>query len=70
MKLPVSILLATVGLGSFAFAQSPAPASSPAAAASSTAARTDLYHVHFAKAAVGKASEEADALKKQVRLRR
>ena len=65
MKLPVPLLLATLGLASFAFAQSPSPASSPAAAPSSTAGRTDLYHVHFAKAAAGKASEEADALKKQ-----
>jgi hypothetical protein len=29
------------------------------------AARTDLYHVHFAKAAVGKGAAEGDYLKKQ-----
>jgi hypothetical protein len=28
-------------------------------------ARTDLYHVHFAKAALGKGAEEGDYLKKQ-----
>ena len=28
-------------------------------------ARTDVYHVHFAKAALGKGAEEGDALKKQ-----
>ncbi len=27
------------------------------------AARTDVYHVHFAKAALGKAAEEGDFLK-------
>jgi hypothetical protein len=30
-----------------------------------TAARTDVYHVHFAKAALGKGVEEAEYLKKQ-----
>lgn len=29
------------------------------------AARTDVYHVHFAKAALGKGSEEGEALKQQ-----
>ena len=29
------------------------------------AARTDVYHVHFAKAALGKGAEEAEALKQQ-----
>ena len=28
-------------------------------------ARTDVYHVHFAKATLGKGAEEADALKQQ-----
>jgi len=40
---------------SFCFAQNtPAPAT-----------RTDVYHVHFAKAALGKGAEEGDFLKKQ-----
>ncbi len=30
-----------------------------------TAARSDVYHVHFAKAALGKGAEEGDYLKKQ-----
>ena len=30
-----------------------------------SAARTDVYHVHFAKAALGKGAEEGDYLKKQ-----
>ena len=30
-----------------------------------TTARTDVYHVHFAKAALGKGAEEGDYLKKQ-----
>jgi hypothetical protein len=53
-------------------AKSPATAStSPAittattpATASSPAARTDVYHVHFVKAAAGKAAQLADELKK------
>ncbi|PYX03161.1 MAG: hypothetical protein DMG85_20275, partial [Acidobacteria bacterium] len=27
--------------------------------------RTDVYHIHFAKAALGKGAEEGDVLKKQ-----
>ena len=34
-------------------------------ASSAPAARTDVYHVHFAQAALGKAVEEGDALKTQ-----
>lgn len=36
------------------------------AAQSMPAARTDVYHVHFAKAALGKGAEEGDFLKKQL----
>jgi len=67
MKILFPIILATIGLTSVGLAQSPSPAaasSSPAPAAS-PAAHTDLYHVHFAKAALGKAAEQADALKAQ-----
>ena len=62
MKFTIQILIA-IGLAPFAFAQSPSPASS-AGAGSTTAARTDLYHVHFANAAVGKAKELGEELKK------
>jgi hypothetical protein len=60
--------LLAIGLAPLAFSQS--PASSPSSSSSSTAAsstngRTDLYHVHFANAAVGKAQELADELKKK-----
>jgi hypothetical protein len=58
MKLTIQILLA-VALAPFAFAQTSSPASSGAAAS-----RTDLYHVHFANAAVGKAKDLAEELKK------
>ena len=34
-------------------------------ASAQTPARTDVYHVHFAKAALGKGAEEGDVLKKQ-----
>jgi len=67
MKLIASTLLVTLGIVSATWAQTPSPtaaASSPAAA-TSTAANTDLYHVHFAKSATGKAAEHADMLKKQ-----
>jgi hypothetical protein len=73
MKLIASTLLVTLGMTSAALAQTKSPAasaSSPAAAASSPAAaspaaRTDIYHVHFAKSATGKAAEHGDDLKKQ-----
>lgn len=42
----------------------PSPTSSVAASPSPSNARTDVYHVHFAKAAVGKAIQLADNLKK------
>ena len=60
MKFITQILL-TIALAPFAFAQT--PSSSPAAG-SATAARTDIYHVHFANAATGKAKELGDELKK------
>ncbi|MFL6536972.1 MAG: hypothetical protein ACJ8JD_02195, partial [Chthoniobacterales bacterium] len=63
MKITVPILVA-IGLAPLAFAQSPSPAAT-AAAASSANARTDVYHVHFANAAPGKAQELAEDLKKQ-----
>lgn len=50
---------------STATASSPSPASSAVAASPSPpAARTDVYHVHFTKAAAGKAIQLADNLKK------
>ena len=74
MKRILPVLLISIGLSSPAWAQrsSPAAASptptasgtaSPAAAA--PAARTDLYHVNFSRAAVGKAADQAENLKKQ-----
>src|SRR5215471_3785897 len=54
MKNRLSLLLALVLLALLAAAQNPAP----------PAARTDVYHVHFAKAALGKGAEEGDFLKK------
>ncbi|HEX8076263.1 MAG TPA: hypothetical protein VF511_00500 [Chthoniobacterales bacterium] len=64
MKLIASTLLVTLGMTTAAFAQkaSPTASSSPATAAGATA-NTDLYHVHFAKSAPGKAAEHADMLK-------
>lgn len=50
MKNRLSLLLAVVLLASLAAAQNPA-------------ARTDVYHVHFAKATLGKGAEEGDFLK-------
>jgi len=62
MKSTIQILIA-IGLVPFAFAQSPSPVSSTGAGGS-PAARTDLYHVHFANAALGKAKELGEELKK------
>ncbi|HLW34086.1 MAG TPA: hypothetical protein VKS98_00345 [Chthoniobacterales bacterium] len=59
MKFTIQIL-AAIGLAPFAFAQSP----SPAATASTASTRTDLYHVHFANAATGKAKELGEEMKK------
>jgi hypothetical protein len=79
MKLIASTLFVTLGIVSASWAQKASPsaaastatttttttaASSPATTTAS-AANTDLYHVHFAKSATGKAAEHADALKKQ-----
>ena len=64
MKLILQILVA-VGLTPFAFAQTSSPsASGSPAAADASSGRSDLYHVHFAIAAPGKAKELADELKK------
>jgi len=52
MKKRLSPLLVLVSLSLLATAQNPAPS-----------ARTDVYHVHFAKAALGKGAEEGDSLK-------
>lgn len=58
MKFILQILL-TVVIAPFAFGQSPSPASS-----ASAGGRTDLYHVHFANAATGKAKDLGEELKK------
>ncbi len=77
MKLIISALVSIVA--SAAFAQTPtsspaerakaSPSSSPVASSAtssaSSATRSDVYHVHFAKSAVGKAAQQADVLKKQ-----
>jgi len=64
MKFTIQTFIA-LGLAPFAFAQSPSPASSGSpSTAASTSGRTDLYHVHFANAAVGKAKELGEELKK------
>ncbi len=54
----------------FIQAQSPSPgtprptaSASPSASTDPAAARTDVYHIHFAKATTGKAAELADFLK-------
>jgi hypothetical protein len=66
MKITILVLLATIGVTSVALAQSPSPATSTSSSTTtSPAARTDLYHVHFAKSALGKAAEHLDVLKKQ-----
>lgn len=58
MKSTIQIILA-LGLAPFALAQSPSPTAS-----ASAAGRTDLYHVHFANAALGKAKDLGEELKK------
>lgn len=54
--------LIILGLTPLTLAQSPSPASSSGTGATNT--RTDLYHVHFANAATGKAKELGEELKK------
>jgi hypothetical protein len=61
MRFTIQILIA-LGLMPLAFAQSPSPALSTDSGGAS--ARTDIYHVHFANAATGKAKELGDELKK------
>src|SRR4029453_18800200 len=63
MKIALTVLAATSVLTSIALAQSSSPAS--ASPSPSLAARTDVYHVHFAKAALGKAAELGESFKKQ-----
>jgi hypothetical protein len=64
MKLIIQTFVA-IGLAPFAFAQTSSPASSGSpAAADASSGRTDLYHVHFANAAIGKAKELGEELKK------
>ena len=71
MKFIVSTLVVAIATASLAFGQatsSPAAASKPAASdakSAALAARTDVYHVHFAKSALGKAAQQADSFKKQ-----
>ena len=67
MKTTLPVLFAILGVTSIGLGQSPSPAASPAApaTAASPSARTDIYHVHLAKAAVGKANELGEVLKKQ-----
>ena len=68
VSLTSAALLATAPLS---FAQSPSPSAAPAGSAKpsaasspSASARTDVYHVHFVKAAPGKAAQMAENLKK------
>ena len=68
MKSVIAILVTTLlGLTAPAFVQaqnSPAPAASAKTGAPAGAGkRTDVYHVHFAKAALGKAAQLGDWLK-------
>ncbi|MFL6530180.1 MAG: hypothetical protein ACJ8KX_06890, partial [Chthoniobacterales bacterium] len=66
MKRTFPILIISIALAWSARAQSPSPAASAAAGSSTAAAgNTDIYHVHFAKSAVGKAAAHGDMLKKQ-----
>ncbi len=65
MKITLPVLIAIVGLASPAWAQSPSPTVSASTAAAAPAARTDMYHVHFEKAALGRAADAGDAVKKQ-----
>ena len=64
MRLTIQMVVA-IGLAPFAFAQNPSPASSASpSTAAAAGGRTDVYHVHFAQAAVGKAKELGEELKK------
>lgn len=63
MKINIPVLAITLGLAMPLWAQSPSPTASTGTSAaarstdSATSAVTDIYHVHFAKSAVGKAAE-------------
>jgi hypothetical protein len=66
MKILLTVIIASFASALPAWAQNPSPApDSKSTATSTAAARTDIYHVHFAKAAQGKAADLADVLKKQ-----
>lgn len=68
MKRISTLLFALVLLVCLSSAQTAQPAQTapaPAAPAAKPAARTDVYHVHFNKAALGQAAALADELKKQ-----
>jgi hypothetical protein len=68
MKIALTVLTATSVLTSMALAQSSSPASSSSTSTSTSTSptvRTDIYHVHLAKAALGKAAELGESFKKQ-----
>jgi hypothetical protein len=58
------LVLSSVNLVRAQAAATAAPTAGEKPAASPAATRTDVYHVHFTKAALGKAAELADFLKK------
>ncbi len=60
-----SMVVAVAGLATIANAQTGSPAPAASAPVASAPARTDIYHVHFAKAALGKAAESGDSYRKQ-----
>jgi len=69
MKFIISAF-ALMGAASLSFGQTASPSATADKAKVSdtqagTPARTDVYHVHFAKSALGKAAQHADSLKKQ-----
>jgi len=69
MKFIISAF-ALMGAASLSFGQTASPSATAdkakvSDAQAGTPARTDVYHVHFAKSALGKAAQHADSLKKQ-----
>lgn len=67
MKKTIGALVGTFALISTSFAQtaSPSPSAGSPGSATSTAARSDVYHVHFAKSALGKSAEQGESFEKQ-----
>src|SRR5689334_11425511 len=64
----IAIALAFLGLVSTTYSQTSSPSPAVAGdkslvAGGTNSARTDVYHVHFAHSAIGKAADLADALK-------